>query len=99
MLCPPTRFICPAVPGRKKTGRPCEGGGVRARAAFEEFFIVRALVYHWAVKLIVKLAAEEEREKHLFLYWNSIPFSSKASFLNFRFRILLKWLDKLAHWN
>jgi hypothetical protein len=31
-------------------------------------FIVRALVYHWIVKPIVKSAAREEREKHLFLY-------------------------------
>jgi hypothetical protein len=27
------------------------------------------------VKPILKLAAEEEREKHLFLYWNGVPFN------------------------
>jgi hypothetical protein len=38
-------------------------------------FIVRALVYHWTVKPIVKSAAQEEREKYLFLYWKGIPFN------------------------
>ena len=38
-------------------------------------FIVRALVYHWTVKPIVKSAAQEEREKHLFLYWKGVPFN------------------------
>ena len=38
-------------------------------------FIVRALVYHWTVKPIVKSPEREEREKYLFLYWKGVPFN------------------------
>jgi len=37
--------------------------------------LVRALVYHWTVKPIVKSPAREEREKYLFLYWKGIRFN------------------------
>lgn len=37
--------------------------------------LVRALVYHWTVKPIVKSPATEEREKYLFLYWKAVPFN------------------------
>lgn len=37
--------------------------------------LVRLLVRHWTLDPIVKPAAEEEREKYLFLYWKAIPFN------------------------
>lgn len=37
--------------------------------------LVRLLVRHWTLDPIVKPAAQEEREKYLFLYWKAIPFN------------------------
>lgn len=45
-------------------------------------FIVRALVYHWTVKPIVKSPESEEREKFLFLYWKGVPFNRWMLFVS-----------------